>query len=231
MPRPVGEQMLHRWMYALVGLLALLVVAPSADAGAYSHYACMYPNGRGGAPLSDGTNGWRAVGSSIPSYTAFSECDRGGAFGARLTSDSSSHAPDSYGWRYEPPVGTSVTAFSIALAGYANPDMGEVDVVEDGGRYLYRNIRAGDGGSLENPIVVGASGMTGVPYIWASCDATDCTAPGQRIADFHVFRARVDLSDAKSPTGSVAGAGAEAGTWSGTQHLDVSLQDSGGGVY
>src|SRR4051794_14701572 len=155
MPRRTGERMLDRWMYALVGLLALFVVAPTAHAGTYSHYACMYPNGRGGAPLSDGTNGWRAVGSSIPSYTAFNECDRGGAFGVRLTRDATSHAPDAYGWRYEPPVGTSVTSFEIRLAGYANPDMGEVDVSEDGVRYLYRNIRGGQSGSQDNPIVIG----------------------------------------------------------------------------
>src|SRR4051794_17637553 len=162
----------------LVAVVAVLVAASTAVAGTYSHYACVYPNGRAGAALSDGTNGWRAVGSSISSYSAFNECDRGGAFGALLSRESTSHASDSYGWRYEPPVGTKVTSFEVRLAGYANPDMGEVDVTEDGVRYLYRNIRGGESGSQENPIVIGAADMTPAPTLWGSCGATDCSQGG-----------------------------------------------------
>src|SRR4051812_4276472 len=97
----------------LVGMTAVLAAASTAAAGTYSHYACMYPNGRSGAPLGDAAGGWRPVGDNIPGYTAFDECARGSGFGVRLTRDATSHAGNSYGWRYEPPPGTTPRAFSV----------------------------------------------------------------------------------------------------------------------
>src|SRR3954447_3839730 len=149
MPRRTGERMLVRSL--LVGVAAVLVAASTAAAGTYSHYACMYPNGRLGAPISDGSNGWRAVGKDIPGYTAYDDCANGGAFGVRLARDATSHAADSYGWRYFPPIGTSVSGFSIAMTSFSDPNLGEVDVAQDGDRYFYRNIRGGDQGSSGSP--------------------------------------------------------------------------------
>src|SRR3954469_21476322 len=45
MSRRLGERMLVRSL--LVGLVALLIAAPAAGAGAYAHYACTLHKGRG----------------------------------------------------------------------------------------------------------------------------------------------------------------------------------------
>src|SRR4051812_7109492 len=232
MPRrtTTGERMLVRSL--LIAVAAVLLVASTAAAGTYSHYACVYPNGRTGAPIGDATNGWQAVGDNIPGYTAFNECARGSGFGVRLTREATSHAGNSYGWRYEPPPGTTPRAFDVALSTYAQSDQGEVDVVEDGGRYFFRNIRQGQQGLPDNPILVDAHDLKGVPLMWASCDAPDCTtAAGQQIAHFYVHRARVDLGDDALPTGGVTGTAAEQTTWSAAEHFDVTASDAGGGVY
>src|SRR4051794_40636664 len=234
MPRRMGERMLVRSL--LVAVVAVLLVASTAAAGTYSHYARVYPNGRTGAPLSNGTDGWRPAGnvSNFPGYTSYERCSTDGAFGTKLTRETTSQAGNDYGWRYYAPLGTSVKGFSVALVNYANPDMGEVDVAQDGDRYFYRNIRGGQAGSGGAPIVVEASGLTpaGGPFIWGSCDATECSAaPGQPIAGFDIYRARVDLDDSSAPTGRVAGESASEDTWASNERLEVSAHDAGGGVY
>ena len=216
----------------LAAVVVVLVAASDALAGMYSHYACMYPNGRSGAPLSAGSFGWQPVGDKIAGYTAFNECARGSGFGVRLTRETTSHAGNNFGWRYEPPPGTTARAYNVALSTYAQPDLGEVDAVEDGGRYFFRNIRQGQQGLPDSPVVVDAHNLTGVPLMWASCDAPDCTtASGEQIAHFYVHRARVDLADDAVPTGSVSGAAADENTWNGIEHFDVSASDAGAGVY
>src|SRR4051794_13010629 len=234
MPRRMGERMLVRSL--LVAVVAVLLVASTAAAGTYSHYARVYPNGRTGAPLSNGTDGWRPAGnvSNFPGYTSYERCSTDGAFGTKLTRETTSQAGNDYGWRYYAPLGTSVKGFSVALVNYANPDMGEVDVAQDGDRYYYRNIRGGQAGSGGDPVVVERSGLTpaGGPFIWGSCDAAECSAaPGQPIAGFDIYRARVDLDDSSAPTGAVSGQSASEDSWASSERLDVTAHDAGGGVF
>src|SRR3954466_13755075 len=108
MSRRLGERMLVRSL--LVGLVALLIAAPAAGGGAYSHYACTLPNGAIGS-LWQGDSGWRVVGDAQMGFSLSTDCRANGYFGARLTRAETTNNRSAFGWGYYAPVDTKVTGF------------------------------------------------------------------------------------------------------------------------
>jgi hypothetical protein len=239
-----------RKMAVIVVLAACLLVAPSlASAGTFTAVTC---HDAAGAAV--GTRGW-SVGEASGQYVTFgSSCANGGkgSFGLMM-------GPNPTGSNYSPgngntmtyfvPAGLSILSYSIQLEAFGGScaiqngqcadGFGDVFVNHTGQSdptYDYRNL--GEGAATST---VGASELSGVNYVrvGVGCD------PGQDLqyqcpgsssvgpeAQALVSAGAFTLLDSTAPSVSnVTGSLIAGGTLTGTNTINFTAADDGGGIY
>ncbi|MGH2902079.1 MAG: hypothetical protein ACRDK7_00575 [Solirubrobacteraceae bacterium] len=230
----------------LAGLACLLVAASAARAGSFTALTC---HDSGGNAI--GTPGW-SVGQANGQYITFgASCANGGEGSFGLTMGPNPTAEyyngDGNTMTYSVPAGLTILDYSLQLYAFGGPcgiqdgqcadGFGQVYVNHTGQsdpNYDYRNL--GYGAATTTVAASGLSGVSGVT-VGVSCDpgqdlSYPCPGSADPEAQALVSDGAFTLLDATVPSVSnVSGSLVVGGTLTGTDTINFTASDSGGGIY
>jgi hypothetical protein len=231
---------------ALAGVACLLLPAAVVRAGTFTALTC---HDSGGNAI--GTPGW-SVGAANGQYITFgSSCSNGGqgSFGLTMGPDPTGEYYNGNGntMTYSVPAGLTILDYSLNLLAYGGPcvvqsgqcanGFGQVFVNHTGQsdpNYDYRNL--GYGAATTTVAASGLSGVSGVT-VGVGCDpgqdlSYPCSGSADPEAQALVSGGAFTLLDSTVPAVSnVSGSLLAAGTLTGTDTIDFTGSDSGGGIY
>jgi hypothetical protein len=230
----------------LAWVACLLLVASFASAGTFTALTCHDASGDG-----VGTRGW-SVGAATGGYIVFGAgcADEGqGSFGLTMGPDPSAEYfnGDGSSMTYFVPAGLAIVAYSLQLRAFGGPcvvqsgqcanGFGEVFVDHTGQsdpNYDYRNLGYGAVAAT-----VGASELSGVNSVsvGVGCDpgqnlAYPCSGAADPEAQALVSGGAFTILDSTIPSvTNVSGSLLAGGALTGTETINFTAADSGGGVY
>ncbi len=230
----------------LPGVVCLLVVVSAARAGTFTALTC---HDSGGNAI--GTPGW-SVGAADGQYITFqSSCASGGQgwFGLTMGPNPTGEYYNGNGntMTYSVPAGLEILDYSLGLSAFGGPcgiqdgqcadGFGQVFVNHTGQsdpNYDYRNL--GYGAATTTVAASGLSGVSGVT-VGVSCDpgqdlSYPCPGSADPEAQALVSSGAFTLLDSTVPSVSnVSGSLLAGSTLTGTDTVNFTASDSGGGIY
>jgi len=234
-----------RWLAVLpAGVACLLAVPALASAGTFTALTCHGPSGS-----AVGTRGW-SEGTAVGEYISYGDgCANGGegSFGLTMGPNPRSDYVNGNGdtMTYSVPAGLAILSYSLQLEAYGGPcgiqnnqcadGLGQVFVNHTGQsdpNYDYRNLGYG----AQTP-AVSASELSGVSSVNVnvSCDSEPshvCPGAAAPEAQALVSGGSFMLLDSTVPSvANVSGSLLAGGTLTGSDTVNFTASDGGGGVY
>jgi hypothetical protein len=224
---------------ALTVLSAALLAAPAADAGTYRVSACRDLHNTAYMPVGDAQYGWHST-SDAAAARLEDQCDSVKAsLYAQLGRDLTTANGRGAKWTYYAPAGTSITGYEVWWAGRAIGGGSSYAGLVTESPHNSPNIANRSFGS-ETALFGGTDHFAydGVDLsqfsLYAVCNLeSGCQGNNSAddVATFRMYRSVTTLLDQDAPTGTASGSALSDTTWHGTETVNVSGTDAGGGVY